>query len=378
MMRLRAVAEQTKIELSRRSRAVVRVDEIAYGPGGAPLNLQIEITRDEFVAQVADIIDETFPVCKEALRLAGLGIDGIDDVILVGGTTKIPYVRDQVSKFFSKAPRTDVNPEDAVAVGAALQATSLERILSRKPTGRIPTSPGAAVTIPNTAPGDLRGRRDVRKAARPRRWAREVRPPGARPAERPTQRGAAIDRFEEPTTGTGRQGPRPHHQAAAPPRRRRSRVDQADHDRARRPPGTDEPTDRGRATRSTRERHGERAHASPEPTRPEPARGRTIRSRPSAQPTLTFAQAPDERAGRGPRPGAGRLTARRRRRPASAHADRRPAAARRGPGPAQQPTSIAAVRRRHLRAAAAPAPQPSSTSPRAASASAPSPATARS
>ncbi|CAN5747691.1 hypothetical protein BH11MYX2_BH11MYX2_05160 [soil metagenome] len=135
MMRLRAVAEQTKIELSRRSRAVVRVDEIAYGPKGKPLNLQIEITRDEFVSQVADIIDKTFPVCKEALSYASLSIDKIDDIILVGGTTKIPYVRDQVSKFFAKAPRTDVNPEDAVAVGAALQATSLERILSRS--GRI-------------------------------------------------------------------------------------------------------------------------------------------------------------------------------------------------------------------------------------------------
>ena len=145
MMRLRAVAEQTKIELSRRSRAVVRVDEIAYGPKGAPLNLQIEITRDEFVSQVSDIIDRTFPVCKEALTYAGLSIDKIDDVILVGGTTKIPYVRDQVSKFFAKAARTDVNPEDAVAVGASLQATSLERILSR------PSSRSVAVQV---APDD--------------------------------------------------------------------------------------------------------------------------------------------------------------------------------------------------------------------------------
>ncbi len=131
MMRLRAVAEQTKIELSRRSRAVVRIDEIAYGAKGKPLDLHIEISRDEFVAQVADIIDRTFPVCQESLSVAGIGIDKIDDVILVGGTTKIPYVRDQVSQFFGRAPRTDVNPEDAVAVGAALQAASLEQILSR-------------------------------------------------------------------------------------------------------------------------------------------------------------------------------------------------------------------------------------------------------
>ncbi len=132
MMRLRAVAEQTKIELSRRSRAVVKVDEIAYGAKGVALDLQIEIKRDEMVRQVADIIDRTFPVCQEALKLAGLGIDAIADVILVGGTTKIPYVRDQVARFFGKAARNDVNPEDAVAVGAALQAKALERSLARR------------------------------------------------------------------------------------------------------------------------------------------------------------------------------------------------------------------------------------------------------
>ncbi|MEO7735084.1 MAG: Hsp70 family protein, partial [Kofleriaceae bacterium] len=102
MMRLRAVAEQTKIELSRRSRAVVRIDEIAYGARGAPLNLQIEISRDEFVRDVADLIDRTFPVCSEALTLAQLSVGQIADVILVGGSTKIPYVRDQVTKFFGK------------------------------------------------------------------------------------------------------------------------------------------------------------------------------------------------------------------------------------------------------------------------------------
>jgi molecular chaperone DnaK len=149
MMRLRAVAEQTKIELSRRSRAVVRIDEIAYGAKGVPLDLQIEITRDEFVSHVADIIDRTFPVCQEALSIAGIGIDSIADIILVGGTTKIPYVRDQVSKFFAKAPRADVNPEDAVAIGAALQATSLERILAR------PRAISRSVPIVKIDPADL-------------------------------------------------------------------------------------------------------------------------------------------------------------------------------------------------------------------------------
>ena len=131
MMRLRAVAEQTKIELSRRTRAVVRIDEIAYGPRGKPLDLHIEITRDELIAQVAAVIDRTFPVCREALTRAGVGVDQISDVILVGGSTKIPYVRDQVTRFFRRPPRTDVSPEDAVASGAALQAASLARVLAK-------------------------------------------------------------------------------------------------------------------------------------------------------------------------------------------------------------------------------------------------------
>jgi molecular chaperone DnaK len=139
MMRLRAVAEQVKIELSRRTRAVVRIDEVAYGPKGKPLDLQIEIRREELIRQCADIIDRAFPVCEESLKYANLSVDQIDDVILVGGTTKIPYVRDQVAKFFGKAPRTDVNPEDAVAVGAALQAQALERMLGgKRPSRQIP------------------------------------------------------------------------------------------------------------------------------------------------------------------------------------------------------------------------------------------------
>ena len=147
MMRLRAVAEQTKIELSRRSRAVVRIDEIAYGARGVPLNLQIEISRDEFVRDVADLIERTFPVCTEALALANLPIDRVADVILVGGTTKIPHVRDLVGRYFGKLPRADVNPEDAVAAGAALQASSLERILSRRTSGKV-SVPAAVVEEP--------------------------------------------------------------------------------------------------------------------------------------------------------------------------------------------------------------------------------------
>ena len=215
MMRLRAVAEQTKIELSRRSRAVVRVDEIAYGDSGKPLNLNIEISRDELVSQVAEVIDRTFPVVQEALDLALLDIKGITDVILVGGTTKIPYVRDQVTRFFGKAPRTDVNPEEAVAMGAALQAMSLERILGRKAPPRVAPQPDGRAE-------ETQAETNVRADA-PVAQAREdldvddgptstdpvphtpTRGPAApsqlRPTERPVTRGEAIDRIDHRPAG---------------------------------------------------------------------------------------------------------------------------------------------------------------------------------
>ncbi|HEV7556925.1 MAG TPA: Hsp70 family protein, partial [Kofleriaceae bacterium] len=203
MMRLRAVAEQTKIELSRRSRAVVRIDEIAYGPRGAPLNLQIEVTRDEFVSQVADLIDKTFPTCQEAMQLAGLGIDRINDVILVGGTTKIPYVRDQVTKFFAKTPRTDVNPEDAVAVGAALQATSLERILARptRQSNKIATiqEEDTVSSFANPIGNDDITKKDPdhERAKRSTSGYDKRAPEQPRPTEYSLTRTQTIDRFEE-------------------------------------------------------------------------------------------------------------------------------------------------------------------------------------
>ncbi len=133
MQRLRAVAEQTKIELSRRSRAIVKVDELAYGAGGNPLDLEIRISRDEFLAKVAPVVDRTFPVCQEALRAAGVKPDKVDEVVLVGGTTKMPYVRERVAAFFSRPPRTDLNPDEAVAIGSAIQADAMAQVLGQSP-----------------------------------------------------------------------------------------------------------------------------------------------------------------------------------------------------------------------------------------------------
>jgi molecular chaperone DnaK len=192
IMRLRAVAEQTKIELSRRTRAIVKVDEIAYGPGGAPLNLEVEITRDQLVERASPFIERSFAVCEEAMKLAQMGPQQIEDVVLVGGTTKIPNVRERVTRFFQRPPRTDVNPEEAVALGAALQASALERILSRRPSSRMGSQP-----LPEAAPATFEEAATSEKRTTSPMGA-EVRPPRTR-TERAVQRGEAVDRFEEPT-----------------------------------------------------------------------------------------------------------------------------------------------------------------------------------
>jgi len=208
IQRLRAVAEQIKIELSRRTRAVVKVDEIAYGAGGQPLDLELEITRDEFLSKIADIIEATFPVCREAVRMAGLAPNQIDEVVLSGGTTKMPFVRERVTQFFGKMPRVDVNPDEAVALGAAVQATSLERILGsrrRRPTTERPirrTDQGYAAPPP-PIPGD--------RPAAPGKFPDPL--PGAAPT--PPRPGAGLARITRP--GTAPPTPRRTLMGASPP-----------------------------------------------------------------------------------------------------------------------------------------------------------------
>jgi molecular chaperone DnaK len=133
--RLRAAIEDVKCELSTNMRAVVTAEGVAVGAGGAPIDLSAAITRDQFIHRVKDIVDRSFPVVEEALRLAEISPAQIDEVILVGGTTRIPYVRSRVAQFFAKAPRTDVDPEQAVALGAAIQAAGIAQLLDKRPAG---------------------------------------------------------------------------------------------------------------------------------------------------------------------------------------------------------------------------------------------------
>ncbi|HEY3353111.1 MAG TPA: Hsp70 family protein [Polyangia bacterium] len=125
VQRLRAVAEQVKCQLSERPRAVVRVQDVARTTDGQVLDFTFSLTRDGMNAKIVDIVDRAFVVCDEALRLAGMDQGAIDDVVLVGGTTKAQLVQERVKQYFGREPRADINPDEVVGIGAAIQGATL-------------------------------------------------------------------------------------------------------------------------------------------------------------------------------------------------------------------------------------------------------------
>ncbi len=133
MMRLRTIAEQVKIELSARPRVGITIRDLVTDKKGRPVPFQFELAHGELIDMISDLTERTMSVTRDALAVAQVTRDRVSDVILVGGTTRIPYIRKQVTAFFEKAVRTDVSPDDAVAIGAALQAGSLERLLIQNP-----------------------------------------------------------------------------------------------------------------------------------------------------------------------------------------------------------------------------------------------------
>jgi len=121
MQRLKEAAEKAKIELSSRQQTDINLPYITADASG-PKHLNISLTRAKLESLVEDLIDRTLEPCKIALKDAGLSVSDIDDVILVGGQTRMPKVQQKVQELFGKEPRKDVNPDEAVAVGAAIQA----------------------------------------------------------------------------------------------------------------------------------------------------------------------------------------------------------------------------------------------------------------
>jgi molecular chaperone DnaK len=121
LQRLKDSAEKAKIELSSSQQTEVNLPYITADASG-PKHLNIKINRAKLEALVEDLIARTVGPCKTALKDAGLKASEIDEVILVGGQTRMPKVQEVVKQFFGKEPRKDVNPDEAVAVGAAIQA----------------------------------------------------------------------------------------------------------------------------------------------------------------------------------------------------------------------------------------------------------------
>jgi molecular chaperone DnaK len=124
LQRLKEAAEKAKIELSSQTQTDVNLPYITADASG-PKHLNIKLTRAKLEALVEDLIERTIAPCGVAIKDAGVKVSEIDDIILVGGMTRMPKVQDKVKEFFGKDPRKDVNPDEAVAVGAAIQGQVL-------------------------------------------------------------------------------------------------------------------------------------------------------------------------------------------------------------------------------------------------------------
>ncbi|HEX7981945.1 MAG TPA: molecular chaperone DnaK [Duganella sp.] len=124
LQRIKSAAERAKIELSSTQQTDINEPYIAMA-NGTPAHLGLKLTRAKLESLVEDLIGRTVAPCRTALKDAGLEVDRIDDVILVGGMTRMPRVQQSVRELFGKEARKDVNPDEAVAVGAAIQASVL-------------------------------------------------------------------------------------------------------------------------------------------------------------------------------------------------------------------------------------------------------------
>jgi len=120
LQRLKEAAEKAKIELSSSQQTEINLPYITADASG-PKHLNLKITRAKFESLVEELVERTIAPCKMALKDAGLSTSEIDEVILVGGQSRMPKVQEMVAKLFGKEPRKDVNPDEAVAVGAAIQ-----------------------------------------------------------------------------------------------------------------------------------------------------------------------------------------------------------------------------------------------------------------
>jgi molecular chaperone DnaK len=126
MQRIKDLAERTKIDLSLRHEASFNIPFIAMTPFGQPLNIEMSFNRQLLEELTAPLIDRTLQTVAQVMVDAGVSTQDIDEILLVGGQTRMPLLQERLSRYFGKAPSKAVHPDEAVAIGAALYAHSLE------------------------------------------------------------------------------------------------------------------------------------------------------------------------------------------------------------------------------------------------------------
>ncbi|MBW2291138.1 MAG: Hsp70 family protein [Deltaproteobacteria bacterium] len=123
--KLKVAAEAAKKSLSVEDEVEIRIPDVLVGEDGETRSLEYTITREEFGALIQDLVQRTFKVCDEAMQQAGLTVRDLDGIILVGGPTRLPIIREAVKNYFQQEPRSDVDPDEVVSMGAAIHAASL-------------------------------------------------------------------------------------------------------------------------------------------------------------------------------------------------------------------------------------------------------------
>lgn len=158
--RLRAAAEWAKCQLSTTEDVELTVEELAYGPSGSALDMKFSLSRARLEELANRLVARTFNVCEEALKIAGLRPSQLDQVILVGGSTRMPLVRNMVERYFGRAPLSSIDPDLVVAQGAAIQGAALAGqpegeapntgtiAIGRVALKKVPTAPGSPIPKP--------------------------------------------------------------------------------------------------------------------------------------------------------------------------------------------------------------------------------------
>jgi molecular chaperone DnaK len=196
--RLRLAAEQLKRELSQRDDASVTLDDLVPGARGAPTRWSFRMTRSELESIALPLVDRSFQVCARALEAAGAAPRDVDRVILVGGSTRMPLVARRVEQFFGRRPVVRINPDEVVALGAAIQANLLDRSRVLRPAPPSPRVEAASDAAPAQAVPDIpelpivRGRGAAPASPHPAPLPRAVAPPRLPPPARERPEPAAI------------------------------------------------------------------------------------------------------------------------------------------------------------------------------------------